>query len=178
MADKPRRRRRRTGTYLRGTVDEQLAVGTLSGQTAAKQDFDEVTTEKTKISSIVATYGLRNWTPVQDSGPLIVGIAHSDYTAAEIEAVIENAGSWNRGGKIEQEISKRLVRRIGMFDIPVDISESVVLNDGLPIRTKLNWSIQTGQTLSIFVYNTGQVAVNDTVTPEVVLQGHVNMWQK
>ncbi len=174
--NKSNRRRRNFGKYLRGSVDEQLAVGALAGQALVSQTFDETVTERTRVSSVIATWGLRNWTPVQDAGPLVCGIAHSDYTDAEIEAVIENAGSWNAGGKVEQEIAKRLVRRVGMFEIPADISESAVLFDGRLTKTKLNWSLQTGQTLRLWVYNTGQTAVDNTVNPEVVLQGHANLW--
>ncbi len=166
------------GRYLRGSVDEQLAVGTLSGQTLVAQQWDETVNERTLVSSVVLSWLLRNWTPVQDSGPLMFGIAHGDYTAAEIEQVIEASGSWNEGDKIQQEISKRQIRRLGIFEIPADISEASVPFDGRMMKTKLNWIINQGETLQLWVYNTGQVAVNDTVTPEVVCQGHANLWPR
>ncbi len=94
MARKPRGRRRRSMKgYLKGNIDESLSLGTLATKTLVADTWDESPEEKTLISSIVCTWSLDNITPGQ--GPLIFGVAHSDYSDAEIEAVIENQASWD-----------------------------------------------------------------------------------
>jgi len=66
-----------------------------------------VVVESTWISSIKATWALSNFTSVTNVGPIMVGIAHSDYSATEIEEFIENANSWNEGDQVAQEVAKR-----------------------------------------------------------------------
>ncbi len=107
----------------------------------------------------------------------MVGIAHSDYSDAEIQAVIDQTLSWNEGDKVGQEVAKRLVRRIGQFGQPGDSLAPVVLNDGKEIKTKLNWILLQGQTLKLWAYNLGTGAVA-TTTPIVTAQGHANLWPR
>ncbi len=171
------KRRRRMGRYIRGSVDEQLNLGTLAGQTLVSQIFDETVNERTLVTSIVANYTLRLVTPINDLGPVMVGVAHSDYTDAEIEAVIEASGSWDEGDLVQQEISKRKVRRIGIFEQPENATQAVVLNDGRMIRTKLNWILLQGQSLRLWAYNMGQ-AMFATTAPDLNAAGHVNLFPK
>ncbi len=165
------------GRYIKGQVDETLALGTLGAQTAIGTIFDSTVNERTLVSSIVATYGLSSFTPGVKVGPLVVGVSHSDYTQAEIEAWVENTGSWNEGDLVQQEVANRKIRRIGAFDAPDDQEDTNVLNDGKPIKTKLNWILLQGQTLRLWVYNSGTTAVS-TTDPDVTLQGHCNLWPR
>ena len=137
--------------------------------------MDETVEERTRCSSLDATWSMSNFTPAQGDGPILVGVAHSDYTAAEIEEVIENTGSWTEGSKVEQEIAKRLVRVIGTLRSLTGATENDVLNDGKPIKTKLNWILNSGDTLKIWAYNIGGSALA-TTDPEVNVFGHANLW--
>lgn len=176
MARKPRRK---MGRYIRGNIDENLGVGTLAASTLFSAIFDEVVNERTFVSSVVASWSLTNMTPTEGTGPLVCGLAHSDYTDTEIEEYIENTGSWNEGDKIQQrEVGRRLVRRVGQFPIPVSAAGGVVLNDGKPIKTKLNWILLQGQSLRYWVYNQGTVAISAASNPDVRLQGHANLWPR
>ncbi len=177
MAKHRSRRRRIRGRYVKGNVDEGLGLGTLSGKTLVSGIFDEVMVESGRISSIVGTYAISDMTPAANDGPIEVGLAHSDYTDAEIEAVIENTGSWDVGNKIQQEIAKRLVRTIGVFESATDALGVDVLNDGKPIKTRLNWHLTTGQSLRLWAYNQGSSALA-TTAPIVTLAGHVNIFLK
>ncbi len=178
MAKHPqRRRRRRMGKYIRGDMDEQLALSTLAAKTAVKGNFDQTVNERTLVSSVVATWALSEFTKSTGDGPILVGLAHSDYSAAEIEAVIENTASWDEGDKVAQEIGKRLVRRVGIFNTPDDEAQTVTLNDGKPIKTKLNWILLQGQTLSHWAYNLGTSALA-TTSPTLNTQGHANLWPR
>lgn len=170
-------RKRRMGRYIKGNVDERLDLGTLAGATLVAVAFDDAVTERTLISSLKATWSLKDVTPVENSGPILVGIAHSDYTAAEIEEVIEATGSWDEGNKVTREVMGRQVRIIGTFrDRGVPL-ETVVLNDGRPIKTKLNWILTTGDTLDLWAYNLGTAAVA-TTDPQMHVEGHVNLWPR
>lgn len=164
-------------SYIRGRVNEELDLGTLAAKTVVGGNFDETTTDPVLCSSIVVTVALRDFTPVNNAGPIQVGIAHSDYSDPEIEACLEATGSWDTGNKIEQEISRRLVRSIGVLDIPSDANDSVSLNDGKPIKVKLNWRLGSGDTLKLWAYNLGAAAIA-TTTPVVSMDGHANLFQK
>ncbi len=164
------------GRYIHGSVQHTQVVPvpftTLDLDSAI---FGEVVNERTLVSSIVATYTLSAVTPTIGVGPMICGVAHSDYTAAEIEQWLENATSWNEGNQIAQEVSKRKIRRIGAFAMADDQVDAVVLNDGKPIKTKLNWILTQGQSLTSWCYNAGLVSFV-TTTPTLTIIGKANLW--
>ncbi len=174
MAKRGRKGRSMQG-YLKGNVDEELNLGTLASKTLVADTWDESPEEKTLISSIVATWSLDGI--VSGQGPLIFGVAHSDYSDAEIEAVIENQASWDQGSKVEQEIAKRLVRQIGQFVNETGSgTNDVQFNDGKPVKTKLNWRLNTGDTLKMWAYNVSGAALS-TSAPVMKCNGHANLWQ-
>ncbi len=166
------RRNRKMGRYIRGSIDELLALGALAATTLVGVDFDETVNERSLVSTIVATWALSDTTIAANRGPVTVGVAHGDYTDAEIEAVIENTGSWNEGDKVQQEVAKRLVRRVGTLTPDGQIA---LLNDGKPVKTKLNWILNQGETLRLWAYNQGSVALD---AGAVRIQGHANLWPK
>ncbi len=171
-------RGKRMNKYIRGRVNENLSFGTLAGATLVSVIFDETVIERTRVSSVEATYAIENLTVGSGDGPIMVGLAHSDYTDAQIEEVIENAGSWNEGDLVQQkEVGRRLVRTIGIFSAGDGIGSVVsdVLNDGKPIKTKLNWILITGQSLRLWAYNLGNSSLATTV-PVVHCEGHANLW--
>lgn len=164
--------------YIRGNVQEDLDLGTLAAQSLVSTNFDETVNERTFISSIVATWSMSDWTPTTDAGPIVVGVAHSDYTAAEIEQYIENTGSWDEGNKVQQEVARRQIKEIGTFGDPGATATTIqVLKDGIKLKTKLKWILNQGQTIQVWAYNQGQAAVA-TTTANVHVNGHVNLWPR
>ncbi len=155
---------RRRQRYIPGVIDETVTVGALASLDVAKQDFDDVVTERTFVPSMEATWSLNGNTPAE--GLLIVGIAHSDYTAAEIEEFLENTGAWSEGDLVNQEIAKRKIRIVGTF---LGLLAEERLKDGILIKTRLGWILNTGQTLSGWVYN--RDGSGRTTGGSVVLQG-------
>ncbi len=165
------------GKYIRGSVNEQLALTTLASKTVVLVAFDDSVNERTLVSSIVAKYTLSVFTPGSGVGPIMVGVAHSDYSVDEIDEWIENTGSWDEGALVEQEQGRRFIRQVGVFDTPDDANDSSELNDGKAIKTRLNWILNQGQTLSLWAYNLGNNPVA-TTTPIVTADGHANLWPR
>ncbi len=177
MAKHPKRRSD-MGRYMRGGIDEVVSLTTLAPSTLVSALFDETVVERTLCTSIVCRYSLADFTPAANTGPILVGIAHSDYSDAEIEAWIENSDSWNVSDVVaEREVGRRLCRRVGIFDVPEDATKADVLNNGKAIKTKLNWMLASNQTLRLWAYNMGTAAIATTV-PQVRAQGHANLFSK
>ncbi len=172
-----RKPKRRMGRYLKGRVNEELALGTLAAKTLVGTTFDETVVDRTLVSSLKATWTMREYTPAEGDGPIVFGVAHGDYSDAEIEEVIENTGSWNEGDKIAQEQSKRLVRTIGVFDTAPSAAGIYTINDGMPVHTKLNWILNQGVRLKIWAYNQGSSALA-TTSPVISAEGHANLFPK
>ncbi len=175
MAQKRKGRKRNFGRYLKGNIDENLSLGTLASKTLVSDTWDETVEDRARISSIVCAWSLDELTGSQ--GPILFGVAHSDYTDAEIEQVLENAGSWKEGSKVEQEISKRLVRIIGTFDTENNSTDpaDADFNDGRPVKTKLNWVLNEGDTLKMWGYNVSGTPLA-TTAPNIRCNGHANLW--
>ncbi len=173
MAKRKGRRRRRR--YLAGVIDEEMNLGTLSAKTVQREAFDETVAESTWISSIDGVWSLKNFTAGADDGPIMVGIAHSDYTATEIEAFIENAGAWSEADLVSQEVAKRKIRIVGIFAEPASAAEAVTLFDGVKKKTKCGWMLSTGQGLALWAYNLGDSNLA-TTTPDVHLNGVAHLW--
>ncbi len=88
--------RRKMGKYIRGNIAENMALGTLAANTLISGTTDTVN-ERTLISSVVASYSLSGFTAGDNIGPVLVGLAHGDYSDAEIEEWVENQTSWDEG---------------------------------------------------------------------------------
>ncbi len=175
MARKPRRKFRR---YLPGKIDHKLQLATLAPQTALGSLLAGAVVDTTWVSSVKAIYGIGNYTAVAECGPFIAGWAHSDYSDGEIKEWLEIAGSWDAGDKIAQEKSRRQIRQIGTFEvIGTGATQTITMNDGRMLTTKLGWSLSPGDTLKFWVYNAGTAAVA-TTDPEVRAQGHANLWPR
>ncbi len=174
-----RRKRRYNafGRYIPGNVQSDIVLTTLAPATGVLATTD-VVDDTTRISSVKCAYSLEDFTDGAGIGPILVGLAHSDYTLAEIEEYIELTTGWSQADLKSREISQRRVRKIGIF--ATDASSGVdvtVLNDGKPIKTRLNWLLSEGQGLSFWAYNTGSNAIATTV-PRVHVEGKANLWMQ
>ncbi len=174
MAKHPKKRRFRR--YIRGEVDEDLDIATLGAKTLVSADFDETVNERTFVSSLDAIWVLSDMTAAANDGPILCGVAHSDYTDAEIEAFIEATASWNEGDLVAQEVGRRKIKKVGIFGRNgIDADQQSVLNDGKAIKTKLKWILLQGQGLKLWAYNMGDSPLGSPI-PTVQLEGHANLW--
>lgn len=175
MAKHGKKGRRSFRRYLKGQISMSNALGTLGGRVVVSAVPGDVLTEKAWLSSVRLRYSLNNWTQIANAGPIMVGVAHSDYTSTEIEEWIENAASWEQADQIGQEIGRRRIRKVGVFQEPATLTDSVHLNDGKPIVTKCGWQLITGQTLRVWFYNMGSAPLA-TTDPNGLTEGHCNLW--
>lgn len=154
-----------------------VSLGTLANQTGIITSAGDNVEETTFVSSVKALYSLGNMTPAASVGPLSLYWAHSDYNLAEVEDFIEGGGSWNAGNLVGREIAARKIRLVGVFGTPDDANDTVVLNDGRPVITKIKMLLVEGQTINLVTYNDGGAAFATTV-PKVRVLGHANLWPK
>ncbi len=176
MARKRGGRRRNTNwsRYIAGNIDKDIVLATLAAKTALRSVTAGIVVDTTKISSIRCTYSLSGITPADNKGPILVGCAHPDYSLTEIEQWIELDSSWNLGDMIGREVRQRKIRLIGVFDMPTVDGGSSRLNDGLPVKTKLNWVITEDDGLAFWVYNLGTVALDGSANVNIF--GKANLW--
>ncbi len=163
---------------MKGNIDELLLLGTLGASALISDLWDETVKERTLISSIVCNWSLARVTNPQ--GPIVFGVAHSDYTDSEILAVITATGSWDGGDKIAQEVAKRLVRQIGTLQStgsPAAGETDYRFNDGRTMKTKLNWLLNEGDTLRMWAFNRSAAALS-TTDPGLRCSGHANLWKR
>ena len=170
-------RKRGFRRYIRGNINENMALDTLAGLALLAGSFDETVNERSLVSSVVVAVGVTGQTSTDENdGPIMVGVSHSDYSGAEIEAYIENLGSWNEGDLVNQETSRRKIRKIGVIEWPVATDESHFLFDGAKRKFKLNWILNQGQGLSMWAYNMGTSGL--VTGSEVFIEGHANLWPR
>ncbi len=148
-------------------VSPELAIGTLTTDTALTVGMTSASPNKYRCISVDVVWSLSALTA--NEGPLTVGYAHSDYSTTEIKECMEAAGALDQGNKIAQEQANRLVRVIGTLD-----SELEQLNQGAPLKTKLNWLIGIGDVVNAFVFN----EQTGTLTTGASLKISGNMWIK
>ncbi len=159
-----RRRRRWNPNNQVVQIREDLQLGALLGSTLIAGALASNSDEEYQAISYKGTYALTDLTAGE--GPITVGIAHGDYSAAEIEEWYESQTAMTRASLVINEHSRRMCRIVGTFagNLPNE-----VLNDGKPIRTKLNWHIPSGSTLDLWAYNAGDGTL--TTSAEVNTRG-------
>ncbi len=165
LAKHPSRRRY---NLRRVRTTAELALSTLATDTVLDVATVGAATNPYRCMSIKATWNLIGLTPGE--GPITVGYAFSDYSTTEVKECLESFESIDLGKKIEQERANRLVRIVGTFAA----SGNSALNDGKPIKTRLNWYIGISDTVRIFAYNEG----TGTLTTGAALKVAGDLWVK
>ncbi len=151
MAAKKSKRRRFNLRRVRVTTSP--AVGALAADDVTSVAITAAVADKLRIMSLDATYSWSDIQQITDDG-LTFGVAHSDYSAAEVEECLEANGSIDLGDKIAQEQANRLVRTIGTFSgLATAAGGGITFNDGKPVKTRLNWLLSEGDTLNMWFRN-------------------------
>ncbi len=167
LAKKPAGRRRRYN-LRRVRVTPVIALSTLASGIVLTTAITGAASSTYRVVSIKAQWTLTAFTAAE--GPISVGYAHSDYTVTEIKEALDIAASIDQGDKIAQEKANRLVRRVGTFRS----EQGSDLNEGMPIKTRLNWLMTIGDSLVMWAQNESTSAL--TTGAFVNLMG--DMWVK
>ncbi len=146
-----------------------LALSTLGTATAVTTGLTGASTSTYRAVSADFVWAIEDL--AAGEGPITVGFAHSDYTVTEIKEALESAASIDQGLKIEQEKSNRLVRIVGTIGTGTGVNQ---LNDGKPVKTRLNWLITIGDEVNIFAYNDS----SSSLTTGAILHPMGNLWVK
>ncbi len=170
---KRRRRARRKFNMRRVRINSSLSIGALASADLISGNVTNNTSDKLRFISLIAAFGIGDHAALADDG-YAFGVAHSDYTPAEIEECLESGGSMKIGDKIEAEKANRLVREIGMINASSGgtVSGGLEYNDGKPVKVKLNWLMGSGEALQLWVRNNS----GTIYTTGSTLQISGNLW--
>jgi len=167
-----KRRARVKRDWFRIPVDVVEALSTLADSAGLLQSLTTAALEHdARVTSVELTYAITGLTAGES--PIEVFLCASDYTQTEVEEYIELAGLLGPGNKVEKEVSSRFVRLIGAFN---GEGTDDVLNDGRPMKTRLNWLVPDGRTINLESYNHSGAQL--TTGAVVRVMGHINgFWQ-
>ncbi len=148
-----RKGRKRRFNLRKVKVASAVAAGALATEDVVSGAITSAAADKLRFVSLNASYTWTNIGSGVDDG-CTFGVAHSDYSAAEIEECLEQAASIDLGDKIAQEKGNRLVREIGTISAGgAGAAGGQAFNDGKPTKTRLNWLMSAGDTLSLWIRN-------------------------
>ncbi len=144
---KKRSKGRKDIAFAAISVTENLAVGALVNNTAI-------------FGALIAALGDDfyaisadlMWTMVDGTGgqgPVEVGVAHGDYTIAEVKEYLDVDMS-DPGNLIAKEQNRRLIRRAGIFNV---LSGAESLFDGQAKRLPLKFVINEGSPFNMWLMN-------------------------
>jgi len=140
-------KRRRSAGFRVVRVKGSVALATLANLTVVKASLFVNGGQRQFIIAADLTWTLMNATATE--GPFYCGLAHNDYTVAEIKEWIES-GAGVETNQIEQEKNRRLCRDSIVFS---GVGTEEVANDGKPKRTKVRFHVEDSQELAFWVYN-------------------------
>ncbi len=143
---------RRRFNLRRVRITSNSVIGALAAQDVVDGDFTVVSTNPYRVISVVCAWGITNLGASSDDGQEF-GLAHSDYSAAEIEECLEAQTGIDPSNKIENERANRLVRTIGQMAGEPGTGAGLYFNGGVPVRTRLNWKMGIGDKLRMWVRN-------------------------
>ncbi len=152
-----------------------VTIGALATLAVVKGGITAAASGTYRLMSIKCAYSISNLGAVVDDG-FQFGVAHSDYSAAEIEECLEATASIDLGDKVAQEQANRLVRTIGTISPGggVAAASGIPFADGRTVKTKLNWKMSIGDTLVGWVRNGSAVVYTTGAT--LTVQG--DLWLK
>ncbi len=173
MAKKGRKGRRFQLRKVR--IQGGVSIGALAAADAMSGVMTTVGTTPYRVMSIDNNWSITNLGAAIDDG-FEFGVAHSDYTAAEIEECLESQASIDYGDKVAAEQANRLVRTIGVITNmgTALVGAGIQYNDGRPVKVRLNWLMSIGDGLQVWVRNSSAVVY--TTGASISFIGH--MWVK
>ncbi len=152
MANKSRKNR----GFVAIPVQGSLPLLTLADQAVLTADlFSAALTEDLFVISSEITSQIRGVT-AGEGDPSTLVLAHGDYTDAQIAEAL-TVKLLGPGNKIEQERSRRLVRKLGVFqgsNVNVETELKMIGKGGAPNpKTNVKFVIESAKTMKIGIQN-------------------------
>ncbi len=165
-------KRRRAFNLRKVRVAQNITIGALAAFSLVKGTLYPASTNPYRIVSSDLSYQVVDLGATIDDGHE-VGLAHGDYTATEIEECVESQSAIDLGDLLAQERTNRLVRTIGFASggSGAATDQSLSVNDGKPVKTKLNWKIGIGDTVDAWIRNGSDTIWTSGATLAII--GHV-----
>ncbi len=157
MARHKRGRRKRPFNLRKVRVARSLSIGALAAGDLIFGTVLVASTNRYRVVSTNVSYSLTDLAALIDDGQEF-GLSHSSYTDAEVETCLESSTAIDIINLVEQEQANRLVRPLGYFTGAPGTDGSKSHNDGMPVKTKLNWLIGIGDTLNMWIRNGSDTA--------------------
>ncbi len=145
MARKRRSNRRKNFVAL--PFNTTVVLDTLANGAVIAADLLASLSEDLYVISVDGTWAMLGHTAGE--GPIHVGYAHGDLSVTEIGENL-TADLSNPDDIIQKERSRRPVRRAGSFP---GLSTEEVLNNGVPLRTTIKFTIGDGNSFDIWAQN-------------------------
>ncbi len=170
MAKKPRGPKRE---WQKVALNVTGGTGALAANAAAIVALHDSGDDDFFVTSVRATYG-RAQGGAGDPA-IAVYLVPSDLSATEFEEWLEQADSFARADRTSKEIRSRgrYIKHVGEIS---GEQATGVLNDGMPVRTKVNMPIFAGQTLSLMFYNTHNGTALTSTTDVTVFGEMTGYW--
>ncbi len=153
-------KRGRGGRKIYLQMEHSISLGALAAADVAKGDFTQTVDHK-----VYALWAKGSWRvdgATAAEGPINVGFAHNDYTAAEIEECIESTASWDAGDKVAQEQRRRKVRHVGALEWQANTAAA--MQDGKEQYTVLKFMVEEGQTIATWARTRTLLTTGITLT--------------
>ncbi len=152
-------------------VEAGLPIGALAASAVVASTLTATSANVYRVTSLNCSFSITDLGAAIDD-TFQFGVAHGDYTAAEIEECIEATGAIDVGDKIAQERGNRLVREIGSISSQSgQAAGGINFNEGKPVKVKLNWKIGIGQVIDFYVRNGSGVVY--TTGASLKAKGHI-----
>ncbi len=158
--------RRKGRKYPKGfvaiRVDKQITLTTLGDATIIAADlFGGNLVEDLWVNSVHLLWTIRGHTGGE--GPIEVGVAHGDYTTAELQEWA-TSNQFDPDDLIDKERNRRLVRSSGMFP---GLATEEALNNGTPLKTVVKFLIGDGKPFNIWALNSSGATLTTGTVVEI-----------
>ncbi len=166
------RRRRSNKNFVVIPFTTTLTLGTLAAGVTIKVDsLGGALGEDLYVISMDSLCSIIGVTATE--GPIRIGVAHDDLTVSEIQENLD-AEMTDPDDIIAKERSRRPVREIGMFP---GLSTNEILNNGVPLRTKI--MISFGDTHNVAFWASNHSGATLTTGASIKVSGKFyGRWQR
>ncbi len=172
MTKKKTKSRRRDRNFVAIPFANSLALSTLADEAVISAELMAAFGEDIFLISADFIFSLRG--NAGGEMPIVVGIAHGDLSTTEVSEAL-SAEVTDPDDIIAKERARRPVRRIGTFAQGALTDQT--LNNGVPIRQRILFSVGDGHTLDFWAANRSGAALTTGAIIEV--QGTLfGRWQR